>query len=526
MADVVLVNPRTYWDIKGITTRLPLACLYIGSTLQKNGFSVQIIDQRVDDNWAHNLRAAVEKGPLWVGVSSMTGRQIQWGIAASQIVREVNPRVPTVWGGVHPSILPEQTLNHLLVDVVVVGEGEYTAVELSHRLKQHGPNADLHGVSGLVWKKDGKVIRNAPRAAGDMDDWPFLDYSLVDVENYVLSEVPGERSLQLTTSRGCPMHCAYCYLGSVPDGRCYRAESPERTVERIERLMDLFKVDSIHIIDDEFFTQFKRARRVCQLILEKGIKVVLRANCRIDYVNRMSIDDLKLFRQAGFQHIFLGAEAGTDRMLKFIQKGITVADILAANQKLKQVDIVPKFSFMGGLPSESLDEVKATMRLMARVVRENPRAYCTPMQLYNPYPGTPLFDYCLQAGMPMPNTPEEWADWDWSCELLKHHWRKPSDERFLNKAALFTFFLDGKTIAENTSKRWFSLASRLYGYVVRARVRLGFFAFMPEVAAIRWEYHNSQRRKDRDRRNRYEGPSVPPPAVPAEEKHDPDTDED
>ena len=88
MSDVILVYPRTLWDIKNVTTRLPLAALYIGTVLQEHGFSVQIIDQRTDDDWQNTLRQALEKRPLWTGVSSMTGQQIRWGLDASQIVRD------------------------------------------------------------------------------------------------------------------------------------------------------------------------------------------------------------------------------------------------------------------------------------------------------------------------------------------------------------------------------------------------------------------------------------------------------
>jgi hypothetical protein len=335
-----------------------------------------------------------------------------------------------------------------------------------------------------------------------MNDWPLLDYSLVNVEDYVLSEVPGERSLQMTTSRGCPMKCGYCYLGIVPDGRCYRAEEPERVVGRIERMMESFDVDTIHIIDDEFFTQFKRAREICRLIIERGIQVTLRANCRIDYINRMEDEDLRLFREAGFKHIYQGAESGSDRILKFINKGITVQDTLNANQKLKRAGIAPKFSFVGGFPSETIQEVKATLRLMERLVRENPAAYCTPIQLFSPYPGTALFDHCLQTGMVMPSSLEQWAEWGW--EIVNYSWLKPHENRLLGNIAMFSFFLDGKTVPESATKSWFRLAARLYGAVIRQRARMGFFAFMPEVAAIRWEYDNMSRRKDRERRSHYE----------------------
>ena len=507
MADVVLINPRTQWDVKGVTTRLPLACLYIGSMLKAHGFSVALIDQRVNDRWAEDLHCLLRERPLWVGITSMTGRQIQWGLNASQIVREIDPSIPIVWGGVHPSILPEQTVSHLLVDIVAIGEGELTALELTQALKERTTRSseadlDLSHIDGLVWQSDGKIIRNHHRVPSDMDEWPLLDYSLVKVEDYILCEVPGERSLQITTSRGCPMHCGYCYLGTVPDGRLYRAEEPERVVDHIQRMMNSFGIDTVHIIDDEFFTRFNRAREICRLIIERGIRVTLRANCRIDYINRFGEEDLRLFRQAGFKHMYLGAESGSDRILQFIRKGITVQDILEANQRLKRAGIAPKFSFMAGFPTETMKEVKATLKLMGRVVRENPNAYCTPVQLFSPYPGTALFDYCLQTGMRMPVALDEWTEWGW--EMINYSWLKPRENRLLGNIALFSFFLDGKTVPESATRLWFRFAAQLYGAVVRLRVRLGFFGFMPEVEAIRWEYDNLSRRKDRERRSHYE----------------------
>ena len=490
MSDVILIYPRTLWDIKNVTTRLPLAALYIGTVLQEHGFSVQVIDQRTDDDWQNTLREALTERPLWVGISSMTGQQIRWGLEASQIVRDGDPLIPIVWGGVHPTILPEQTLAHSLVDLVVVGEGEITALELSRAWRDNGPEAELGGIAGLVWQVDGRVVHTAPRAFTAMDDWPFLNYGLVDVEHYILAEVPGERSLQITTSRGCPMRCGYCYLTVVPDGRRYRAESAERTVARIDRMMHSFDLDAIHIIDDEFFTQRKRARRVCELLLERGIEVTLRTNCRIDYIDRMAAEDLALFRRAGFKHLYLGAESGNDRVLDFITKGITREQILRANLKLKEAGIAPKFSFMGGFPTETIAEVKDTIELMAQLVRDNPAAHTTPVQLYSPYPGTPLYDYCLQHGLDMPQSLEAWTTSGW--EHVDYSWLTPREERFLQKAAYFTFFLDGKTVADSMRSLPMRLAARLYGWMVRQRVRLGFYGLMPEVALIKWVLENSK----------------------------------
>jgi radical SAM superfamily enzyme YgiQ (UPF0313 family) len=317
-----------------------------------------------------------------------------------------------------------------------------------------------------------------------MDQWPMLDYDLVDVEHYILSEMPGERSLQITTSRGCPWHCGYCYLTVVPDGRRYRAEQPERTVARIERLIERFDLNAIHIIDDEFFTRLGRARRVCELLIERGIELTLRTNCRIDYIDRMSLDDLQLFRRAGFKHLYLGAESGNDRVLQFIQKDITHEQIVRVNRKLRTASIAPKFSFMGGFPTETVHEVKDTIRLMARLVRDNPSAYTTPIQLYSPYPGTALFEYCAENGTAAPQDLEGWADSGW--EHIDYSWLGEGEEQFLQQAAYFTFFLDGKTVAESMASPLLRIPAKIYGWWVRARVQLDFYAFMPEVGLIKW----------------------------------------
>ncbi len=175
MADVVLVYPRTRWDIRNLTTRLPLSVLYIATYLRRHGVAVEIVDQRVDDGWEARLRALLAERPAWVGISSMTGKQIRWGLAAARVVREAAPTVPLVWGGVHPSILPEQTLGHPLVDLVAVGDGEELALELTAALKGPGP-ADLSKIAGLAWKRGGRPVVNPPRDPVSMDELPPLDY--------------------------------------------------------------------------------------------------------------------------------------------------------------------------------------------------------------------------------------------------------------------------------------------------------------------------------------------------------------
>jgi hypothetical protein len=139
---------------------------------------------------------------------------------------------------------------------------------------------------------------------------------------------------------------------------------------------------------------------------------------------------------------------------------------------------------MGGFPTETIAQIKDTMKLMAQIVRDNPDAYTTPVQLYSPYPGTPLYEYCLQNGLEMPQSLEAWTTSGW--EHIDYSWLTAREERFLQKAAYFTFFLDGKTVADSMRSSVMRLAARLYGWIVRQRIRADFYALMPEVALIKW----------------------------------------
>jgi hypothetical protein len=127
---------------------------------------------------------------------------------------------------------------------------------------------------------------------------------------------------------------------------------------------------------------------------------------------------------------------------------------------------------------------------MARLVRENPDAYSTPLQLYSPYPGTDLYSYCVESGVGMPQTLRGWSESGW--EHIDYSWLEPQEEQFLQKAAYFTFFLDGKTVPESIKSPILRLLSRIYGSWVRLRVGLDFYALMPEVELIKWALANSK----------------------------------
>lgn len=482
--EVILFFPKTGWDYKGVSVHLPLAVLFVAAPLKAKGYRVQIIDQRVDVRWQETLRSALLLGDtLCVGISSMTGAQILGALSAAELVKEVAPRVPVIWGGVHVSLMPHQTIQDPRVDAIVNGDGEDPMLEIVQALQA---GRSLAGIAGVFVKEDGQVKGGGggARAYPDIEDLPSLPYELINVPDYFTTNTLGKRDLIAQTSRGCPHECTFCYDVAFAE-RTWRAWSPARVVAELKDLIARFGLTAVHFQEDNFFVSKQRAGEVAQLILKEGIDVEIRTNCRADYIESWEPSYLRLLRRAGFVELFVGVEAGTDHVLRHLIKGTTVDEVRNVNLKLRDADIAPKFSFMAGFPFESLDDVKSTMKLMVELSERNPRTRTSQLQLFCAYPGTPLYDEFVERGVKFPQDLEGWGEVNFN--RIDYPWLSPSDRHFLESASLFSFFLDGTTIPDYFSKKpLIRYGAMLYSQLVRARTKANFYGLMPEIAFAKW----------------------------------------
>ena len=171
MSEIILIYPRLTRENDPSALLMPLSLIYVAQPLRRNGYSVTIIDQRVAPDWPNKLRQELSKGEtICVGISAMTGLQIEGGIAAGKITRQYGGDVPIVWGGVHASLLPEQTVEDEHVDIVVIGEGERTFLELVKKLEA---GESLSTINGLCLKQDGKIVHTSPQ--------PYMDLHEIEV---------------------------------------------------------------------------------------------------------------------------------------------------------------------------------------------------------------------------------------------------------------------------------------------------------------------------------------------------------
>lgn len=478
---IILIYPKTGLDIKHLTVSIPSAVLYIAKALLHEKFEVIFIDQRITNGWKEKLEKELRSGEiLCVGISAMAGKQIKYALEVSGIIKNYDSTIPIVWGGPHPSLSPETTIIHPLIDCLVIDDGEITFVNLAKTLQESG---DLDCVDNIVFKQKGKIVTTKRSARVDVNKFPMPAYELVNMEDYVCSHANGGRNWAMVTSRGCTHKCTFCYISGMHEDS-FRALKPEFVVEHIKYLVDNYGITKINIVEDNFFNFKQRAKRICELLIEEKINVQLFTTCRIDYMYHYSQDFLELIKKAGFRELFGGVESGSNRILKEIKKEITVEQVLAVNKKLKEVGIIPKYGFMIGFPNETREEMLQTLQLMTRLVEENPDAHTTGVQLYTPYPGNALFYEAVKCGYKAPERLEDYAEINWN--KVSTPWLDKKTADFLEKLSYLTYFTDGKTSIEYSRPHYFFRKMlNVYTQLVRLRIRHNFYSFTPEIFLLK-----------------------------------------
>lgn len=443
MARIVLVYPVTGLDVKGVSVWLPLSLLSVASTLV-GSYDVTIVDQRVDPDWRGALRAALSADVLCVGISSMTGTQIRFGLEAARVVREAAPGLPIVWGGNHPTLLPEQTARHPLVDAVVMGEGEQTFKRMVDAMSR---GEDWRRCPNIAFKgADGVVVRGTPYEFADPKTLPALPYHLVDVERYVSGRIMFGRplrSLPFIGSSGCPYACTFC-CQPVLSRRRWRKMDADVVAERTLELQRRYSLDAIEFHDEEFFVDRRRGAAIAERI---GGAFKWYVQTRMDDLLHL---DLPALERNGLAAVQPGLESGSDRILTLIQKGETVEDYRRANAALGRTGIHTTYNFMMGFPTESPRELRTTVELALELLEANPGAHVSSFYVFVPYPGSELFELAVRNGFVPPSDLEGWS------VFTRHRVAAPwiDDKPTVEYLMVTSKFLDGRRLSPTLGDAW------------------------------------------------------------------------
>lgn len=389
----------------------PFGVLYLTSALEKAGWTVKLFHRRgTPKNIQSIVDEIIHSNALLAGFSSLTGEALLPSLAASTELKK-RSSIPIVWGGLHATMLPEQTLMNDNIDFVVHGEGEVTLVEFAERINSGELDpSTFRDIKGLGYKDRGKIIINPARSfITDLDTYRPAWHHL-DIESYFYkgrqfytefgSNLPGNKIAALITSRGCPSRCGYCYNQFV-NKRHFRAHSAEYVIGEVQTLKKEHQISAVIFEDDNFFSDRERALNII-----RHIAVPWSATIRADYVAKWGGDFIRTLKEHHCVELRIGAESGSQKILDIMQKDITVADIRRTAELCKTFDLPPLTNFMVGIPGETWEDNLQTFNLMDEL--EANGGIVNGPTIFLPYPGTPLYDLAVKKGFV---TPENITDW-------------------------------------------------------------------------------------------------------------------
>lgn len=384
--------------------RPPLGLLTVAAPLLEKGVDVCILDERAEKDFDARLAEELKKNPLCVGISSMSGRHITGALRVSRLVKEQSD-VPVVWGGVHPSLEPESTVRHELVDIIVRDDGEETFPELLACLKEHEDK--LEHVRGIGYKKNNLVVITEPAEAARIENLPLIPFHLIDFDKYHAREpwTSEKNILPMETSRGCPFSCSFC-TESVRKKK-WRELSPERVISDIKHYVKKYGIRNFTFIDDNLFGNVKRGEKIVELLVRENVAIKWYTNIRTDYVVHVDSDFIRLLEHSGCGMLTFGAESGSERILKMVNKHATKEEVIATNRKLRYSNIFSHFVTIRGFPTETPEDIASTFLLNIQLLLENKKAICDSPFLI-PTPGTVIGRQCLRGAADRYSL-EDWA---------------------------------------------------------------------------------------------------------------------
>jgi anaerobic magnesium-protoporphyrin IX monomethyl ester cyclase len=422
----MLIYPPVTFSPQGLKqSHLPLGLAYLAAVL-RGKVELCVLDAAAlghahEESAGHKLRRyglpfpEIERRirdfrPDLVGVSCIFSSQFRNVVEVMKAAKAVDAGIITITGGTHPTFLPELSMERCSeLDLIAMGEAEFTLLDLVSASRENRGPAD---VPGLAWRRAGTVVKNEPRPPHpNVDEIPFPARDLFPLEIYDHIGLPmgivykRRPFMNLITSRGCPFRCTFCSSTNFW-GTCYRKRSAENVLAEMEHLYRDLGIREFKFFDDNLTADMKRAKAIFRGMIERGIDVTWNTPNGIHVV---SLDDelLGLMKKSGGYELTLAVESGDQDVLKNIIKKPTRLDqVEDAARRIRQKGIGSLGFFIIGFPGETKEQIRRTLDFSRRLDLD--RISCF---IFNPLPGTPLFDESVAKGYIKPGDMTEDVDY-------------------------------------------------------------------------------------------------------------------
>ncbi len=356
---------------------------YIAAVLEENNVVVEIIDAAALEMSWETLEVEIRKAnPGMVAITALTPT-ISNALQTAELAKKTCPQATVVMGGYHPSFNHQEILDKDYVDIVVIGEGEYTFPELVKTLDEGG---DLNQVQGIAY---GDVVTPPRPLIMDLDELPFPARHLLPMDHYKILNMQLHTATMIS-GRGCPMQCSFCASAAL-HGNKLRMRSAKNVVDEMEHLIKDHEAGMVAFMDDTFTLKPSRVIEICDEIIKRDLNLYWGCTARAD---TLSDELLQKLNESGCITLFLGVESADQQQLDRVNKQLTIDKIRRAFSLARKNDIRTIASVVLGMPGDTKDSIQRTIKF----VRELNPSYAL-FSLATPYPGTRFYQQAVQENL-------------------------------------------------------------------------------------------------------------------------------
>jgi anaerobic magnesium-protoporphyrin IX monomethyl ester cyclase len=393
---VLLVTPPYHSGVvESAGVWLNVGFVYIAGSLRAAGYEPVYYDAMSYWHDYDDIRERIEEvRPDVVATTAFTAEIVD-ALKILRLAKDINPRIITVIGNVHPTFCYEEMFQDLScpADFIVRGEGEETMVDLMDAISSGG---DTEKVRGIAYRDNGRVVvteargyirdLNALPLAWDLVDWPIYTYRTMEDSTLAI----------VSSSRGCSQQCSFCSQQLFWQ-RKWRGRSAENFVGELELLRDKYGVNVVMISDETPTLDRTRWEKILDLLIRRNVGTKILMETRVDDILRDE-DIMWKYQKAGVDHIYVGVEATTQETLDIFRKDIKVEQSKRALDLINKHNIVSETSFVLGMPDDTKEKIAATVELakfynpdLAFFLAIAPWPYSEIYPLLKPY--VEVFDY-------------------------------------------------------------------------------------------------------------------------------------
>ena len=424
---------------------IPLGIASLAAYVREKGYGVGVLDcptLRIDNEKVYEI--ILEKDPAIIGFSTTT-YSLSRATELAKKVREKLPNKLIVIGGSHANVAGIETANDYNVfDIIAYGlDGEYITHEIVKKFKEKKYNREafisdseiLKNIKGIIYKKDGKVVKNLPREnIKNLDDLPLPARDLFPMEKYI--PLPNQyKKLPLTNMvviRGCPYFCSFCDQA----GTGARRRSPQKVIEEIKECVERYGIKEISFWDDTMSYHKKWMKEFLDLLIKEDLDLVWSCYAAVNTVDK---ELLQLMHKAGCWNIFYGYETAIEKLAENIltnRKNKNFKKMKEVAKWTKEAGIEVRGSFLIGLPGETPGLAKQTVQNAIELDPDYAQ-----FTLVCPYPGTKLATE-IEAGKWGKFITRDLEEYQcWNVTWLPDGYKNPKELKDMERYAFRKFYL-------------------------------------------------------------------------------------